>query len=142
MDKSNQGDESTVGDIQSVTALKMIDSDLLALVRAANVGAEIGITLLSKGVVISGLLTSGKNYYEDCQKKLSGAGPIGEAIGSYFNAAKTHYEVSEKNVIPLNFLHLKDAVIVAGQNRSAFENSIFRIKIEEIDGFFIGNVTA
>ncbi|QET15127.1 hypothetical protein [Klebsiella pneumoniae] len=141
MDKIEQDGADTSCEREfNVNSSKMRDADLLALTRMANIGAGIGVTLLSKGTVISGVLTSGKKYYEDCEKKLDGKGPIAEAIGSYFAQAKSHYDISEENQIPLNFLHLENVVIMAGSARIPYEGAIFRIKIEEVDGFFIGNV--
>lgn len=128
--------------LQSVVSHKIRDNDLVLLVRMANIGVEIGITLLSKGIMISGLLVSGKSYYEDCVKKLSAVGRTGEDISVYFSETKELYEPSDDKEVPLNFLHLKDAVILTGQNRTSYNTAIFRIKIEEIDGFFIGNVQA
>ncbi|HAC7850952.1 TPA_asm: hypothetical protein G0E33_08695 [Salmonella enterica] len=129
-------------ELQNVVSHKIKDRDLVLLVRMANAGVEIGITLLSKGVMISGLLVSGKSYYEDCVKKMSAAGSTGQGISEYFSQAQELYEPSEDKEIPLNFLHLKDAVILTGQNRTSYNGAIFRIKIEEIDGFFIGNIQA
>ncbi|CND92194.1 Uncharacterised protein [Yersinia rohdei] len=136
-------DESQESKIQEVISLKTRDSDLLYLVRMANFGVGVGVTLFSKGTIITGTLMSGKEYYETVASKLSEAGEFGAVLAEYYtHKAKELYTPSDDadKEMPLNFLHLKESSFFKGDGGLLkMQNSVLRIKIEEIDGHYVGN---
>lgn len=127
-----------------VIAHKTCDNDLLFLVGIANKGISVGVTLLSKGLLISGNLMSGKEYYSSISesfKNNSTNSELGSAISTYFlETGEAHYAITDENKeIPLNFLHLKNFSVYRDNGSTIdFSGAFFRLKIEEVDGFFIG----
>lgn len=129
--------------INEVLSRKVVDADLDFLVEIANkLGSFTGVTLFSKGLVITGVIISGKEYYESVANsfKPDREGNIG--LGAYFRKvganAYTDDEDEDKS-FPSNFMHLKDVKILTGNgNFSPLNNAFLRLKIEEIDGHIIG----
>lgn len=136
-------------ELDTVISVKPRDADLLFFVDIANShGVEMGITLLVKGVWISGDIISGKTYYESLAKSLGSyqEGSVAESIADYFKGtADIFYKNTEGQddyVIPNNFLHLKDITQNNGSGRMAVMNNAFlRVKVEEIDGYIFGKST-
>ncbi|EML9987772.1 gas vesicle protein [Citrobacter amalonaticus] len=131
-------------EMQYVTALKVQDQDLLTLNRVVNnaAGLELGITIFSHGRIISGLLTSGKDFYSTTAEKLKAVGALGESLAIYFDGKANQmytYDESEGE-IPNNFLHLKKVSVMSDNgSRLDMKNAMLRIKIEEIEGYVLGN---
>lgn len=136
-------DESQESKIQEVISHKARDNDLLYLVRMANIGVSVGITLFTKGSIITGVLMSGKNYYETIGSKMADAGEYGVQLAEYYTRnGKELYTPSDDpdKEIPLNFLHLKEISVLNGAgNFIKIKDVCLRIKIEEIDGHYVGN---
>ncbi|END6102915.1 gas vesicle protein [Yersinia enterocolitica] len=139
--------DNVVGDnhknqIQEVISYKMKDADLMYLASIANVGAGITITLFTKGIIISGTLTSGKEYYNSVASNLVNIGELGSQVAEYFsNAGKTLYTQDDNNSkeLPLNFLHLKQFATHKNDGGLVHRTgSLLRVKIEEIDGYYLG----
>ena len=118
---------------------------LQSLVEACNQGMELTITLLVKGIVISGTLVGGNNYFvniaenfktitknpDETEKTYSHFKKIGEDI----------YTIKEDEVIsPPTFIHIKGARIFhPGQKPMPKDKTSFwRGKIDSVDGFYIG----
>ncbi|HDL7084417.1 TPA: gas vesicle protein [Yersinia enterocolitica] len=129
--------------LEEVITRKTKDQDLMYLVRMANFGVGVGVTLFSKGTIITGTLMSGKEYYETVASKLSEVGEFGAVLAEYYtHKAKELYTPSDDadKEMPLNFLHLKESSFFKGDGGLLkMQNSVLRIKIEEIDGHYIGN---
>ncbi|CNF49138.1 hypothetical protein [Yersinia mollaretii] len=139
--------DNVVGDnhenqIQDVISHKIKDADLLYLASIANVGAGITITLFIKGTIISGTLTSGKEYYKSIASNLASTGGLGIQVAEYFsNAGKTLYtqDDNDSKELPLNFLHLEQFATHKNDGGLVYRTgSLLRIKIEEIDGYYLG----
>lgn len=134
-------------DRQEVVARKMVDADLIFLVEIANkFGAWTGVTLFTKGIVITGLIISGKEYYE---KVADSFGPKDEnkvSVGDYFrnvsDSLYTNGDGADETEFPTNFMHLKDVKVSAGSGGlTPYNNAFLRVKIEEIDGHIIGSAS-
>jgi hypothetical protein len=120
---------------------KVKDADLVFLLKIVNkLDASIGVTLLSKGTFITGQMISGKQYYENVVERMKQAGDAGVALSSYFtNSAENVYSPSDDSDAPTNFLHLKDVKIRSPEGSvDTLNGAYLRMKVEEIDGHFIG----
>ncbi|CAI1502617.1 Uncharacterised protein [Serratia grimesii] len=130
---------------QVVISRKLQDADLLKFADLANkYDYSIGITILSKGVLITGRTISGKQYYNSIADA-SGSAPIAE----YFRkvSAPLYTLQDGENVatvnFPLNFIHLENVSMKSGDGLfSQLNGALLRIKIEEIDGYILGESKA
>lgn len=131
-------------DFQQTLVHKVRDSDLVFLVNIVNkTHASIGVSLLIKGTFVTGQLISGKTYYESVAEELKTAGDAGVSLSAYFsNKADSIYSPEEGKDAPNGFLHLKEvSVRNSGGDLGAINGACVRIKIEEIDGHFLGSMS-
>ena len=132
---------------QLVDVLKSRDLNLEKFAELANqFDFNIALTLFTKGTVISGNTVSGKIYFEALASKY---GPHVEGrptLGDYFRAFSAEgYEPKENEQFsaPLNFLHLEKVHVLTGTgNFVPFSGGLLRIKIEEVDGYILGNAVS
>lgn len=131
-------------ELQEVLALKTKDEDLTFLngiVNKLNLG--IGVTLFVKGSVITGSLIAGRKYYQLVSDGLKSSGEIGEALSTYFETkGKDGYTSEDPDFeYPNNFLHLENIKVRCDNGQMGpLGNAMLRVKIDEIDGHFIGNI--
>lgn len=131
-------------ELQEVLALKTKDQDLTflnSIVNKLNIG--IGITLFVKGSVITGSLIAGRKYYQLVSDDLKSYGEFGEALSAYFETkGKDGYTSEDPNFeYPDNFLHLENIKVRCDNGQMGpLGNAMLRVKIDEIDGHFIGNI--
>ena len=128
--------------MQNVISNKILDADLIFFAEAANNhGISVGVTLFSKGAVITGSTISGKAYYERLVKSL---GPYEhgsklEIVADYLNGAKKEYEALSEAGEECNYLHLeKISIISSGDKVSPINNALLRINIGEVEGYILG----
>ncbi|EAA2704526.1 gas vesicle protein [Salmonella enterica] len=132
-------------ELQHVLALKVKDEDLMFLndiVNRTNCG--IGITLFVKGNVISGSLIAGRKYYGFVSENLKAIGSAGVALSQYFENKGTNGYTSDKPDFeyPNNFLHLENVKVRSDQGTmGALQNAMLRVKIDEVEGHILGNVS-
>lgn len=132
-------------ELQEVLSFKVKDSDLSFLngiVNKADFG--IGITLFVKGCVITGSLISGRKYYRIVSDNLKSSGVVGESLSAYFEVkGRDGYTSPDPDFeYPNNFLHLENIKILGGSGViRSLSDAMLRVKIEEIDGHFIGNIS-
>lgn len=117
----------------------------------------IGVTLFIKGMVISGVLVSEKEYLESLTSVFNRIAreSIGETKDNYeplfdFTALNESPDSMETNEDedndlelppPVRHLHLKDVYVLTPQPSIAFTHSmlpIMRIRLAVIDGWFLG----
>ncbi len=68
-----------------VISRSIYDQDLEYLVNVVErANIDIGITLLVKGLLVSGMLVSNKKYYTQVSDDLQLSGDIGASIAEYF----------------------------------------------------------
>ncbi|MBB6021423.1 hypothetical protein HNR77_002518 [Paenibacillus sp. JGP012] len=123
--------------------LTSVDRDftLENLVRFANIGYSVSITLNVNGTLISGLLTSGKDYMETVAQSFEGVSKQGDTLASvYRGISESMYsgEALPLSDLSLEFVHLKEAVIFQGN--TDFNVGYWRGKINSVDGFSIGKI--
>jgi hypothetical protein len=133
-------------------------------------GMELGITLFIKGLVITGVLVSEREYLEALSKmfatqaKKSLVNPSKqdlkntEEVFDFTNLAEDvdlpnddedddddfdDFDVDERHFPIIRYLHLKDPLIVQPQPAISFTHnqvSILRIRLKAVDGWMIGKV--
>lgn len=130
-------------ELNEVLAYKMKDADLLTIADLANeINSEIGITLFVKGALVTGITISGSKYYEANIKAISEiSSTTSQLLSRHFREGLSYYQAGENENFeyPQNFLHLKDVSFKLGEGKlSPVPNGLLRIKIEEVDGFILG----
>lgn len=130
---------------QEVLARKIQDNDLHFLVKVANfANANYGVTLLSKGSLIAGVIISEREYYESVGGTFGARGESAPATAEYF------WKKSEKSPKPedykeyegekeFDFINLKKVRV--NSNSGGFgniNNAFLRMKLEEVDGYILG----
>ena len=136
-----------------------IDWLLQDLVDMANTfGIYFSITLTIKGFLISGILISGRRYFEYFAETFSSAVPkeypeISETIKKKFldiaevypNFTEESLEVLKEEDKPENirFFHLKDAkILFPGQSWIPSKEGIYwRGRLDSVDGFKLGTIS-
>jgi hypothetical protein len=127
---------------EELLARKIVDNDLVFFAEIASfANFSLGVTLLSKGAVLTGNLISAKSYYSGVGSSFgpreSNAVAISEFFWKKFDASPTDYETEKDQEI--NFLHLSDVRMLVGNGSfTSFNGGFLRIKLEEIDGHMVG----
>lgn len=124
---------------------KNIDSELQELVFwVEKKDAELGITLLVKGLVVFGVLISGKSYFEGLAETVASASGDLEskdlARSRFLNKGEEYQLAVEEsnNHWDFAYIHLKNAQFPAVLKFPKDQSTFWRVKIEEVDGFSIG----
>ncbi|MGV2813511.1 gas vesicle protein [Enterobacter cancerogenus] len=136
---------SNENELNQVLALKAQDEDLLFLNSIVNrTDCGIGITLFVKGNLITGTLIAGKKYYQFVADNLKSVGESGAALAQYFEDKGTKQYTSGESgfAYPNNFLHLENVKIRNdGGVMGTLNNAMLRVKIEEVEGHIMGNIS-
>lgn len=117
-----------------------IDNFLLNLVRGATVSNDrISLILNVKGLIVSGLLISGKSYFEKNGDEIAQAKAVYSSEEAE-NIKKYFYDIAQEQLetIELNFIHLENTTIWSGSQ--SFKVGLWRGKLEEVDGYSIGSL--
>lgn len=134
----------TVPNLNSLpTKAPVKDQALCTLVKAANAGAEFGVTLVFDGQVVSGDLISGKAYCEAMNEYfLSSSGSkevLGFLAGYFQEMGENSYTKDDLGDIPLNYLHLKNSAFLKGDGSFlATSGAFFRVAIDRVTAFTPG----
>lgn len=122
------------------------------LVRLVNdADAEFPLTLYAGGLVISGVLASGRRYFESLELQFAelfergGADDPGAVSAQLVTAGKQIYADRDHAArkAPPHYIHLRDArVFSAGHKPMPQEGTWWRGRIAEVDGFSFGRLVA
>lgn len=119
---------------------------LCQLVRFANLGVGIGITLTVSGQTITGTLMSGAAYFKDLavamKPPLKAAFTV-EVADQFARKLLGHAAAYEADVqgSEAGYLHLRNVKIVApGQPYMPRDSHWWRGRISEVDGFIVGEI--
>lgn len=125
-----------------------VDWLLAYVVGLAERGCSMGITVTSGGMMLTGNVISGRQYFELLGASFKGANTQGavdlrEVLSSSFDGFKDIYPSSdalpEDYVAQPSFLHLKDAKFLAGSSISR-GGALWRIKLADVSGFTLGTM--
>ncbi|MCG1031782.1 hypothetical protein J5S76_07285 [Bacillus amyloliquefaciens] len=125
---------------QEVISRSIYDRDLEFLADLVEkLDIEIGITLMVKGLFVSGMLVAGKKYYTQVSEHLQSSGEAGKAISKYFSAKADNFGIEQSEEVELNFLNLINIAILKGDGQMGDLNGgRLRLKLEEVDGYILG----
>lgn len=120
------------------------------LAEAYNI--EQGITLNVGGVLITGVVMSGRSYFKELGEfvKSKTHGTPSEAIGQAIGDANSQWSEmfpeaeleSEAPYRPTNYIHLRNAFVIGSNGlMSDKKGALWRGKLSAVDGYFFGNST-
>jgi hypothetical protein len=131
------------------------DYALAALVGVVNSlgSVEIGVTLYTGGGIVSGLLISGRSYFDRINQLLSDSrGEVAAAFGSgLFGRIADDYreketanrdDAEERNPDdepPVGFIHLRAATVHAPGVGQPIEQGLWRGRMTAVSGWSLGN---
>jgi hypothetical protein len=131
------------------------DGALVDLVELVNrIGTlEMGVTLHVSGTVISGILTSGRNYFETVAKRFrehATQAEIGEAFAEKYERIAAFYKEDEVNKDDLGrqgdpvfnkttYIHLRDATVHTTGDSVPLPPTLWRGRLSHVSGWSIGN---
>lgn len=151
MSDDEQKDDSQYT-VQAVANVDAKDWFLESTVRdLVNRGIEISITLTVGGAYVTGMLISGKRYFEELGATLVNASRspddtaaiLGEAWKGYTAIYEQPADAPEDwQPPPVGFVHLRNARYIAPgqQAMPAKGQMLWRGKLSSIDGFSIGTI--
>lgn len=118
--------------------------ELVALVNAGNY--EISVTLQVSGMLVSGLLVSGKRFFEGYSDDLSSPFEPGsemeEAVREFALTNRAVYDREGEEVDPPMFIHLRDARYVTPGGLLPTNNGVWwRGRLSEVGGFSLGSLS-
>lgn len=148
---SEQEEQFTEEDTKRVYDGQSVDWYLQRLVSIVNTSnVEFGLTLHVEGVIVSGLLVSGKKYFETFAQEFAGAFPGGDVTKENLRQAiasnASIYDESEagSELPPPQFIHLLNARSFApgGEQLPSNCGVLWRGKINAVSGFSLGSLSA
>ena len=124
------------------TKAEVTDYFLVSHVIAANNGLSFSITLNVGGILISGLLIGGKEYFQEFGRVFQDAHPNDpdRTYEKSIQALGDIYDGSDAKEPPL-YIHLKDAKFYSGGIGSGTpkDGALWRGRISSVDGFILGS---
>jgi hypothetical protein len=127
-----------------------VDWHLQLLVEDANdFGVEVPITLFVAGAVVTGILTSGKVYFERFADDFAAGWPP-EARAQIRASMATPGEVypllepgaKSQRKRPAQFIHLRDAQVVLPTRNLPGGGLLWRGRLTEVAGYSLGRIAA
>ena len=119
---------------------------LQSLVNMANNGIEVGVTLQVSGLLVSGVLTGGKAYFEGFAEDFSGGlndPEVAESVRSSFAKFGDIYKKEDGDEPPPpQYIHLKNARFfnTSGNPIPGNKGVWWRGRISEVAGFTLGSL--
>ncbi|MGD6960025.1 gas vesicle accessory protein GvpU [Rossellomorea aquimaris] len=117
------------------------DSILEFFVQASNKhDFSLDITLNVKGAVITGTLVSAKEYFDSLSETFEDGSEVAQKLSE--ELAKVGESVDENQSAEAHFIHLKNTKVYCGDSKPTPSKGkiMWRGKISEVDGFFLGKI--
>ncbi|QGH37111.1 gas vesicle protein GvpU [Gracilibacillus salitolerans] len=117
------------------------DSILGFFVQATNKhDFNLEITLNVNGALVSGTTISAQEYFEELSEAFEDGNEVSKKISEQLVQASEGAETSTNESV--SFIHLKNTKVYCGDSKSTPSkgNIIWRGKLSEIDGFFLGKI--
>ncbi len=117
------------------------DSILGFFVQATNKhDFNLEITLNVNGALVSGTTISAQEYFEELSEAFEDGNEVSKKISEQLVQASEGAETSTNE--SASFIHLKNTKVYCGDSKSTPSkgNIIWRGKLSEIDGFFLGKI--
>jgi hypothetical protein len=140
-------EEQPLDMLQGVTVKKTEEWFLAFLVRLANSGLEFQITLNVSGFLITGVLTSGKEYFKGITSDVFGFLEEDHPLPHQFQKFANTYDPESSEYVDddrVSFLHLKNAkfIQVGGKPIPGNKGVWWRGRIDSVNGFCFGLLQA
>ncbi|WP_101841873.1 gas vesicle accessory protein GvpU [Halobacillus sp. Marseille-P3879] len=120
-----------------------MDDILVTFVKAANnYDFSLDITLNIKGALVTGTTISAQEYLEGISHIFEEGNDVSQAISE--KLAEASDSAKEESNGDISYIHLKNAQVYNGDADPTPSDGEFqwRGKIEEVDGFFLGRISA
>ena len=117
-------------------------------------GVEFDVTLTVGGSIISGVLISGKTYFEELavmmEENSNGAGDLSKTLADLWRPNGAVYAFEKPDDAPedwsppsIGYIHLRNArYFLSGQPIPSAPGMLWRGKLSSVDGFSIGSFSA
>ncbi|MFB5661098.1 gas vesicle accessory protein GvpU [Alteribacillus sp. HJP-4] len=123
--------------------VKNIDYVLRYLVRLADNGAELDITLNVSGITISGILIGNVAYLTELENELQNneQNELEEKMSTFFDKLSEKFQKdNDQDEYETGYLHLKQAKIIKSQGQFLIGSGLWRGKIADVNGFSFESV--
>lgn len=118
------------------------DSILEFFVQATNKhDFSLDITLNVNGAIVTGTMVSAKEYFDQMSEKFEEGNEISQKLSDHL--AKAGESVSSNEDAETHFIHMKHTKVYNGDTKPTPSKGkiLWRGKLEEIDGFFLGKIS-
>lgn len=97
---------------------------------------ELALTLLTRGLIVFGILISGKKFFDGLIEDI----PVDEIRTKFINQREKHQSLVERidTAEELEYIHLKNAQFHKALSIPEENTTFWRVKIGEVDGFSVG----
>ncbi|SFM39809.1 gas vesicle accessory protein GvpU [Salibacterium qingdaonense] len=121
---------------------KHSDYVLRYLVRLADNGAEMDITLNVGGATITGVLIGNVKYLEELERTLHrGNSDLESKMTTFFEKMSDKFQrETDQDEYESGYIHLRKAKLVDSQGKVPIHGSLWRGKISDVNGFSFESV--
>lgn len=121
---------------------KRSDHLLRYLVRLADNGAEMDVTLNVCGTNITGTLIGNVTYLEELQRYLqTNHSDLKEKMTTFFEKTADKFQKhTDQDEYESGYIHLRDAKILDEKGTASFASNLWRGKTADVNGFSFGSV--
>jgi hypothetical protein len=121
--------------------------NVVEMLNGAEEKISFGVTLMVNGLIVSGNLIGGKEYFERYGEFWAanfGAGENADKMREYFAGPASLYGAEGTGSGDPSFIHLKDAkaFMSGGSPIPNNQGVLWRGKISSVDAFYFGNLMA
>lgn len=101
---------------------------------------ELDISLLMKGAIVTGTLTSASHYFEELSKSFKDGSDVSRQLGEMLSETG---ETAESNNKEVHYIHLNNTKIYNGDDKPIPSKGkiLWRGKLQEVDSFFLGKIS-
>lgn len=143
MERNDSDTAAEVAEEMPPTMTRSMTEDYLLqdFVLLAEQGVEIGISLLLGGTMVSGVIVSGKRYFEAMRENMVSASPdeLKSVFQTYFDDYSALYTKPVEDRKPATFIHMRDVRYWTAGGRATDTSGVWwRGRIDQIAGFHVG----
>lgn len=120
------------------------------VIMANELGTEYGVTLLVGGTIVTGVIISGRSYFEQFAEEAAGMYADTETAKAAKEAYLSHKDFyppraagDDNPSIPANYIHLRDAKFIANGHSPIPNNRgvLWRARLSCVDAFNLGTMS-
>ncbi|WP_240376900.1 gas vesicle accessory protein GvpU [Bacillus piscicola] len=112
------------------------------LIRLADNGAEMDVTLQVNGTTITGQLIGNVTYMQEVRRRLKSEDEeLGEKISAFLDKMTDKFaKHTDADEYETGYLHLRQAKMVVGKEQIPLEGDLWRGKAADVNGFSFGSI--